>query len=59
VPGNRAPGTGLGLAIVKNIAEIHGARVELQDAPGGGLRVVVAFPAPAAASSASSAAFKG
>jgi two-component system OmpR family sensor kinase len=44
VPGNRTPGTGLGLAIVKNIADIHGARVELGDAPGGGLRVVVTFP---------------
>ncbi|HEX3915194.1 MAG TPA: ATP-binding protein [Steroidobacteraceae bacterium] len=37
-------GTGLGLAIVKAIAERHGARIVLQEAPGGGLRVVVSFP---------------
>ena len=37
-------GTGLGLAIVKAIAERHGARVDLGDAPGGGLQVVVSFP---------------
>jgi signal transduction histidine kinase len=37
-------GTGLGLAIVKAIAERHGARIELGDAPGGGLYVAVNFP---------------
>ncbi|HEY2677586.1 MAG TPA: ATP-binding protein [Steroidobacteraceae bacterium] len=37
-------GTGLGLAIVKAIAERHNARIQLDDAPGGGLRVAVAFP---------------
>jgi two-component system, OmpR family, sensor kinase len=37
-------GTGLGLAIVKAIAERHGARVDLGEAPGGGLRVRVIFP---------------
>jgi len=37
-------GTGLGLAIVKAIAERHGATVDLGEAPGGGLRVRVAFP---------------
>jgi len=36
-------GTGLGLAIVKAIAERHGARVLLGDAPGGGLEVTVDF----------------
>jgi signal transduction histidine kinase len=36
-------GTGLGLAIVKAIAERHGARVVLGDAPGGGLRATVSF----------------
>ncbi|HEX4024504.1 MAG TPA: ATP-binding protein [Steroidobacteraceae bacterium] len=39
-------GCGLGLAIVKAIAERHGARVWLEDAPGGGLQVAVAFPRP-------------
>jgi signal transduction histidine kinase len=37
-------GTGLGLAIVKAIAERHGARIVLDEAPGGGLRAAVHFP---------------
>jgi two-component system OmpR family sensor kinase/two-component system sensor histidine kinase QseC len=37
-------GTGLGLAIVKAIAQRHGARISLEDAPGGGLHVAVGFP---------------
>jgi signal transduction histidine kinase len=37
-------GTGLGLAIVRAIAERHGARVALDEAPGGGLKVIVDFP---------------
>jgi signal transduction histidine kinase len=37
-------GTGLGLAIVKAIAERHGARIDLSEAPGGGLHVAVSFP---------------
>jgi signal transduction histidine kinase len=37
-------GTGLGLAIVKAVADRHGARVSLDEASGGGLRVVVSFP---------------
>jgi len=37
-------GTGLGLAIVKAIAERHGARIDLGEAPGGGLHVAVSFP---------------
>ncbi|MEJ0024066.1 MAG: ATP-binding protein [Alphaproteobacteria bacterium] len=32
----RAKGTGLGLAIVQRVAEDHGGRLELDDAPGGG-----------------------
>ena len=38
-------GSGLGLAIVKAIADRHGAQIRLDDAPGGGLRVSVAFQA--------------
>jgi two-component system, OmpR family, sensor histidine kinase QseC len=51
VPGSGAArGSGLGLAIVKEIAEAHGARVELQDGPGGrGTRAVVQFPVQRAA----------
>ena len=41
--GEAAQGTGLGLAIVKTVAERHGARVTLADAPQGGLRVEVRF----------------
>ena len=39
-----AGGCGLGLAIVRAIAERHGARVMLDEAPGGGLQATVAFP---------------
>ncbi|WP_353192974.1 ATP-binding protein [Pandoraea pnomenusa] len=40
----RAQGSGLGLAIVRNIAQAHGARVDLLDARAGhGLRVRVSF----------------
>jgi len=38
-------GSGLGLSIVREIARVHGARVELGDARGGGLVVSVWFPA--------------
>ena len=38
-------GSGLGLAIVKSLVEADGGTVALDEAPGGGLRVVVAFPA--------------
>jgi two-component system OmpR family sensor kinase/two-component system sensor histidine kinase QseC len=38
-------GSGLGLAIVQAVAERHGARVVLGDAPQGGLRVEVHVPA--------------
>ncbi|MGJ4951746.1 sensor histidine kinase [Bradyrhizobium sp. HKCCYLS20291] len=36
-------GSGLGLAIVKQIADAHGARLDLSTSPEGGLRVRVAF----------------
>lgn len=38
-----SPGSGLGLAIVRTVAERHGATVELDEAPAGGLRVTVVF----------------
>ena len=41
--GEAAQGTGVRLAIVKTVAERHGARVTLADAPQGGLRVEVRF----------------
>ncbi|WP_028536228.1 ATP-binding protein [Paludibacterium yongneupense] len=37
-------GTGLGLAISKAVLESHGGRIELGDAPGGGLRVSLTLP---------------
>ena len=53
VPGTAAsgppPGSGLGLAIVRRVAEAHGARVELLDRDGGGLRACVRFGASDAA----------
>ncbi len=39
----RSRGTGLGLAIVRKIAEDHGGRLTLENAPGGGARVSIAF----------------
>lgn len=42
VPGSQS-GSGLGLAIVARIAELHGASLHLDDAPGGGLRVAVCW----------------
>ncbi len=52
----RTKGTGLGLAIVKKIMEDHGGDLYLEDAPEGGARVGLIFPAteppPAEASAA-------
>ena len=46
MPGALTQGSGLGLAIVKRVADLHGAKVELDDNPfGQGLRVRIAFPA--------------
>jgi signal transduction histidine kinase len=47
--GGDTSGSGLGLAIVRAIADRHGARVELGEAPLGGLRVEVRLPLPAGA----------
>ena len=37
-------GSGLGLAIVARIAAMHGARLDLEPRPGGGLAACVSFP---------------
>jgi len=42
--GGGETGSGLGLAIVRRIAERHGASLQLQESPLGGLQVQVAFP---------------
>lgn len=47
MPGGDEGGSGLGLAIVKAIAQRHGGRIELGDAPGGGLLARVVLPAKA------------
>ncbi len=38
-------GTGLGLSLVKSMAELHGASIEIESAPGEGTTVIVRFPA--------------
>lgn len=40
----QVPGSGLGLAIVDDLARLYGGRLELDDSPLGGLRVVLALP---------------
>jgi two-component system nitrogen regulation sensor histidine kinase NtrY len=37
-------GTGLGLSIAAKVAEAHGGRLEIGDAPGGGARVSLVLP---------------
>lgn len=44
LPGTAAPGSGLGLAIVREIVHRCQGRIDLLDAPGGGLRVEVRLP---------------
>ncbi|MEM0984630.1 MAG: ATP-binding protein [Pseudomonadota bacterium] len=41
-----APGTGLGLSIVKDLAELYSGKLELSDAPLGGLRASLILPKP-------------
>ncbi len=52
----KAKGTGLGLAIVKKIVDEHGGRVLLANAPQGGARVTLVFPAMAAGTKPAAAA---
>jgi signal transduction histidine kinase len=42
-------GSGLGLAIVRGIVEVHGGRIWLENAVGGGATFHIALPSPAAA----------
>jgi signal transduction histidine kinase len=41
---SRPEGAGLGLAIASTIMKLHGGRIEIDDAPGGGAQVRLAFP---------------
>lgn len=43
--GREIEGTGLGLAICRRIAELHGAAIRCQEAPGGGALFVLTVPA--------------
>jgi len=43
--GNTVWGCGLGLSIVRNVAELHNARILLDENEGGGFMVTVVFPA--------------
>ena len=43
--GHQVPGSGLGLATCRRIVERHGGTIALEEAPGGGTRVVVHLPA--------------
>lgn len=45
--GREVEGSGLGLAICRRIAELHGATIRCDDAPGGGTAFVTVFPAQA------------
>lgn len=44
----KSAGTGLGLTIVQRVAEAHGASLEVRNAPGGGARFSMRWPAGAA-----------
>ena len=44
VVGTEQSGSGLGLSIARRIAELHGARIAVRDAVGGGTCFVVTFP---------------
>ena len=44
----KSHGTGLGLAVARRIVELHGGRLAVQDAPGGGALFRVEIPAAAA-----------
>ncbi len=39
--GSAAGGSGIGLAVVRDLVALHGGRVRVEDAPGGGARFVV------------------
>jgi signal transduction histidine kinase len=50
--GSSVAGTGIGLSVVRELATLHGGRVYVEGAPGGGARFVIELPAVAAPGSA-------
>jgi signal transduction histidine kinase len=42
--GSAVAGTGIGLAVVRELAELHGGRAWVEDAPAGGARFVIEVP---------------
>lgn len=42
--GSPIAGTGIGLAVVRELAELHGGRTWVEEAPGGGARFVIELP---------------
>ncbi|MDO9224454.1 MAG: ATP-binding protein [Pseudomonadota bacterium] len=44
--GAEIPGSGLGLSIVKQVVDLHGGGITLDEAAGGGLKVMVTLPLP-------------
>jgi signal transduction histidine kinase len=45
--GGKRGGSGLGLYLVNGLTKVHGGTVSIEDAPGGGARIEVAWPAAA------------
>ena len=45
VEAERLPGTGLGLTIARHLVELHGGRIWVEEAPGGGAAFVLLLPA--------------
>ncbi|MGE5489868.1 MAG: sensor histidine kinase [Actinomycetota bacterium] len=52
LPGTAGDGCGLGLSIVREIAELHGARIAIEDGEGRGMRIALVFACPEPASGA-------
>ncbi|MGZ8493521.1 MAG: sensor histidine kinase, partial [Gemmatirosa sp.] len=43
--GSAIAGSGIGLAVVRDLVTLHGGRVRVEDAPGGGARLLLELPA--------------